>query len=431
MFYNKDNPQWQFSEEQFLSRDEYYRMVGEYDELCKSMLTADVRDFGSKFYGVKETGTPEQQEAKRKKAIFGIGCSMVVFASLVVSLILKQLVIFGYIACAVFLIFGISMIISGRGEVVESTSRANVNRIIGSGMALASIAISLLIVFRNSLAEAEFFIMLFVIVFGITGLILLVCSIMRALSGKLIYTEEINATCTGYVRYVNRDSSDNGGRFVFIHTSPLFNYSYDGVQYEAVWDEFPAKEDPDIALGQSVQVKIDPKHPENIMSPITVHPGSLVFMIIMSLLCIGVGVGLGIFLTTGNAKGMTVETEWNPLIEEINGETGDTRSKVTDDMIQSLYLDKFNITDEWYYETVTVGTRNYTAEGQVITFTDETFNTILYTDGTAPQPGTVMMIFYTVDEDYVDLGYSYKRSFATGDPEEFVYVGSHGAYAAN
>ena len=431
MFYNKDNPQWQFSEEQFLSRDEYYRMVGEYDELCKSMLTADVRDFGSKFYGVKERGTPEQQEAKRKKAIFGIGCIMVVFASLMVSLILKQLVIFGYIACAVLLIFGISMIISGRGDIVESTSRAIINRVIGAGMALASIVILLLIVFRNSLAEAEFFIILFVIVFGMSGLVLLVCSIIRALSGKLIYTEEITATCSGYVRYVDRDSGENGRSHVFIHASPLFTYSYDGVQYESVWDEFPAKEDLNIALGESAPVKIDPKHPENIMSPVTAHPGAVVFMIILSLLCIGVGAGLGIYVTTGAAKGMTVETQWNPLVDDINGEAGDPRSKVTDDMIQSLYLDKLNITDEWYYETATVGTRNYTAEGQVITFTDETFNSILYTDGTAPQPGTVMMIFYTVDEEYLDLGYKYKHSFASGDPEKFVYVGSHGAYDAN
>ncbi|MBR4557578.1 MAG: hypothetical protein IKO15_08865 [Clostridiales bacterium] len=431
MFYNKDNPQWQFNEEQFLSRDEYYRMVGEYDELFKSMLTADVRDFGSKFYGVKETGTPEQQEAKRKKAIFGIICIIIVFASLVVSLILKQLVIFGYIACAVFLIFGISMIISGKGDVVESTSRAVINRVIGAGMALASIAILLLIVFRNSLVEAEFFLMLFVIVFGVSGLVLLVCSIMRALSGKLIYTEEINATCSGYVRYVDRDSSENGRSFVFIHASPLFTYSYEGVQYESVWDEFPAKEDLDIALGQSVPVKIDPRHPENVMSPATAHPGSLVFMIVMSLLCVGVGVGLGIYLTTGAAKGMTVETQWNPLIEEINGETGDSRTKVTDDQIKSLYLDKFNITSEWYYEMVTVATMNYTADGQVITFTDEAFNSILYTDGTAPKPGTVMMIFYTVDEEYVESGGIYKHSFASGDPEKFVYVGSHGAYVAN
>ena len=226
MFYNRDNPQWHLTEEQFLSRDEYYRMVGEYDELCMSMLRTDVRDFGSKFYGVKETGAPEQQEAKRKKAIFGIICIMIVFASLVVSLLLKQLVIFGYIACAVFLIFGISMIISGRGEVVESTSRAIINRVIGAGMALASIVLMLLIVFRNSLAEAEFFIMLFVIVFGMTGLVLLVCSVMRALSGKLIYTEEINATCAGYVRYVDRDSNENGRSHVFIHASPLFTYSY-------------------------------------------------------------------------------------------------------------------------------------------------------------------------------------------------------------
>ena len=80
---------------------------------------------------------------------------------------------------------------------------------------------------------------------------------------------------------------------------------------------------------------------------------------------------------------------------------------------------------------VTFATMNYTADGQVITFTDEAFNSILYKDGTAPKPGTVMMIFYTVDEGYVESGSRYKHSFASGDPEKFVYVGSHGAYVAN
>ena len=131
MFYNKDNPQWQFNEEQYLSQDEYYRIVGEYDELCKSMLSVDIRDMNAKFYGVKDTGTPEEQEQKRKKGIIYAVIAMMVFASLVVSLIFKQLVIFGYIVCAVLLFAGISMTVTGKGEVVESSSRAYLN---GSGI---------------------------------------------------------------------------------------------------------------------------------------------------------------------------------------------------------------------------------------------------------------------------------------------------------
>ena len=426
MFYNRDNPQWQFSEEQYLGRDEYYRIVGEYDELCKNMLRADIRDINSSFYGIKDTGTPEQHEANRKKMIIGIVGGIIVFAALILALLFKQIVIFGYGFSAIFLIAGISMVVSGKGEIVESTSKALMNRFIGAGIALGSAAIIVLIIFRNRLEGAEFFLMLAVLVFGLAGLVMLGVSILKALSGKIIYTEEINATCTGYVRYVDRDSGDNGARFTFIHASPLFSYSYDGVQYEAVWDEFVVKQDLDIAMGQSVPIKVDPKHPENIMSPSMTHPGGMVFMIFMSVVFIAVGVGMGIYIASGAAKGMTVETQWNPIVEEINGEN--SRTKITDDMIKSFYLDKQNITGEWYCETAVVATKEYTANGQSITYTDPTFNGAIYPDGEAPEPGTVLILFYTVDEDFVQYGTKYKRVFGTADPESFEYAGSHGAY---
>ena len=52
MFYNKNNPQWKFNEDQYLSQEEYYRLVDEYDEFCKSMLSVDIRDWNSKLYGI-------------------------------------------------------------------------------------------------------------------------------------------------------------------------------------------------------------------------------------------------------------------------------------------------------------------------------------------------------------------------------------------
>ena len=149
MFYNKDNPQWHFNQEQFLSEEEYDLIVGENIDLAKTMLTSDVRDFGEKIYGVKDLGTVEEQEAKRKKRMLGIIGGAVVFAGLVLALILKQILIFGFVACAVFFAAGISMIVTGKGDIVESSSRARLNRVIGGGMALASLLLVLLMIFRN------------------------------------------------------------------------------------------------------------------------------------------------------------------------------------------------------------------------------------------------------------------------------------------
>ena len=432
MFYNKDNPQWHFNQEQFLSEEEYDLIVGENIDLVKTMLTSDVRDFGEKIYGVKELGTVEEQEAKRKKSMLGIIGGIVVFAGLVLALVLKQILIFGFIACAIFFVVGISMIVTGKGEIVESSSRAHLNRVIGGSMALASLLIALLMIFRNHFAQAEFFILLFILVFGIAGLALIILTILKAMAGKTIYTQEVNATCTGYVRYVSRDETEHHRSVTFINTSPLFSYSVDGVQYEAVWDEFVTKKDSDIALNQTVTIKVDPRHPESIISPVMTHPGVIVFQLVMGLLCFGVAVGLGIYTASGAAKDMTVETSWNPVIEEINGTTEPeiTVLQITDEMIEKYYSDKIQ-NKEWYFDTVTVATKSYASDGLTITFTDNTFVSLICPDGQAPEPGTELMVFYTVDEEYVESGYMYKRIFTTGKPGEFEYVGSHTSYKSN
>jgi len=431
MYFNKDNPQWQLSQEQYLNEEERSRIIYEYDQLCRSMFSVDVRDINSKFYGVKELGTVEQQEAKRKRAIIGIVCGIVVFASLVISLIFKQILIFGYIFCAVFLFAGISTIVTGRGEVVESTSKAYLNRIIGAGISLGSILILLLIIFRNRFEEAEFFILIGVLAFGISGLALLVLSILKPLSGKFIYTEEINATCAGYVRCVERESGEsNHIRHTFIMLSPLFKYSYGGVNYESVWDEFVVNGDSDISLGQTVPVRIDPRHPENIMSPAMKNKGALILKLFLAVVCITVATGMGIYVANGSAKGMTVETSWNPAIERLNGVTESTKKQITDEMVKTQFVDKYNITGEWYYETVVIASKEDSAEGQSVKFTDETFGGILYTGSNVLEPGASLIVFYTVDEEYVQHGTKYKRVFTTADPDTFEYVGSHKAYIA-
>ena len=429
MFYNKDNPQWKFSENQYLTDDEYHELVDDYNELTRSMLSVDFRDINEKFYGIKDNSlTEEEKERKRKKAMIGGICAILVFAGLVLALVLKQIIIFGYMFCAIFLFAGISILITGRGEVVESTSKAIFNRVMGAAMVVASASVLVLMIFRSRFAEAEFFLILFVIVFGIAGLTLLFVALMQAVSGKLIYTEQITAECAGYIRCVSSDSGDNHRRFLFINTSPLFKYSYEGIQYEAVYDDFVVKKDSDISLGQTVQINIDPKHPENIKSPALTHKGALVFEFFMALACVAVAVGLGIYTLSGAAKNMTVETEWNPAINKINGETESSLIQVTDEMIQTLYVDKTDYINEWYIETCTVASVKTTTDGEVISFEDQTFRNVIYPDFNAPEPGTRLVVFYYIDEEYVSYGQSFKRVFTSCTPDQFEYVGSHGAY---
>ena len=427
MLYNKDNPQWFFSEEQHISSEESSRIIRESKQLVTKILKTDVRDFGANVYGVKNDS--EDPDSTRSKSIIGIVIGILVFAGLILSLIFKNLVIFGYIGCGVFLFAGISMLLTGKGEVVESSSRAVLNKVIGFDIALASLLLILLIYFRKQFAGAEVFILIFVITFGLSGITLLFAAVFRTVSGKLIYTREVTATCSGYVRYVSRDSDNHYRGTVFIHTSPLFSYSVDGVQYQAVWDEFVTKQDSDIALGRNVPIKVDPKHPENIKSPVSAHPAIIGFEVFLAVAFAAIAIWLGIYTASGAAKNMKVSSNWAPAAEAINGTTETSRIKVTDDIISEKYKDDLSGNKQWYVETVTVKTKDATNNGHVIYFADETFKGILYKKD-APEPGTVRIAFYTIDEEMLSSGKKYKKVFSIADPETFEYLGSHKAYSA-
>ena len=75
-----------------------------------------------------------------------------------------------------------------------------------------------------------------------------------------------------------------------------------------------------------------------------------------------------------------------------------------------------------------VASTRITADGEVLTFEDETFNEILYPECNAPKPGSELIVYYYIDESRVGSGKRYKRSFTTGEPDKFEYVGTHGAY---
>lgn len=433
MFYYKDNQTWKFSEEQYLSDEAYHELLNEYRDLPGKYATTDVRDLNRDFYGVKDKSlSPEEEEAKRKRSIIGIILGCIVFASLVVSLILKQILIFGFIFCAVFLIAGISLIVTGKGGIVESASRALINRITGVFISLASAAILLLLIFRSHFEGAELLILIACILFGLSGIALPLIFIMKALSGKFIYTEEINAVCKGYVRSVERDEGSNHMMHTFIMSSPLFSYTYNGVQYEALYDEFETKKDSDIAFGQSVPIRIDPKHPEGIMSPVAKQPVAVILPVVMGLMFLGAAIFMGTYVLNGSAKTMTVETQWNPAVNKINGETESTteaKIQLTDEKIEQTYAKEIQNSGGWYVEYVTVADHEDGGNLMIESFTDESFAMIACKKGKEHEPGKKLLCFYTVDKEKLsESGSHYKNCFSFGDPDKVEYKGSHGAY---
>ena len=106
MFFYKDNQTWKFSEDQYLTDEAYHELLDEYFKLPGKYITTDVRDLNRDFYGLKDKSlSPEEEEAKRKRTMIGIILGCVVFASLVVSLILKQILIFCFDSCVNTVLF--------------------------------------------------------------------------------------------------------------------------------------------------------------------------------------------------------------------------------------------------------------------------------------------------------------------------------------
>ncbi|MBP5261046.1 MAG: hypothetical protein J6Z43_02825 [Clostridiales bacterium] len=435
MLYNSKNPQMHFSEDQYLSDEDHHKIISEYDELCKAMLTTDIREINSKFYGIDEPKElTDEEERKKKRTLIFTGLCVIAFIVMAVSLILKQLVIGGLLFCGFFLLAGISLMITGKGEIMESTSNSLKNKVMGGFITLGAVAIMLLIIFRDHFKGAEMFILLFVAAFGLAGLCMLTVSILRALSSKIIYTEQISATCAGYVRMAGTEQSSSGyrRRFTFVSTSPLFRYSYNGMQYDAIFDELPTKKDSDVAMGETVSIRIDPRRPENIMSPVTAHPGVIGFELIMGIIFTVVAVGMGLYTASGLAAGQTVETSWNPLIDKINGETSETTlPQVDDEMIESLYADKIAPGQDWYVEKAVVSERETTEDGIIVSFSDSSFRSLLFVDDSAPEVGTEVWVFYYIDEEYLEYGTGYKRSFVYEKTDVIDYVGQHGSFVEN
>ena len=432
MHYYKDNVTWKFSEEQILSEEGSSELLSEYYDLPRKYMSMDVRDLNRNFYGIKEPElSPEKEAAKRKRAMIGIILGMLVFASLIVALIIKEILIFGFIFSAVFLFAGVSMIFTGKGSIVESASRACINRILGVFISLGAAAIILLLLFRSHFSGAEVSILMGTILFGLSGIALPLVFILKAFSGKFIYTEEVHAVCKGYVRCVDRSEGSNHMMHTFIQTSPLFSYTYNGVQYEAVYDEFETKKNSDIALGQTVPIRIDPRHPEGIQSPVVTHPGVIIFACVMGLLFLGATVFMGTYLAKGSAKNMTVETKWNP---EIYGESGESESvstklQITDAMMEEAFAEDIKGADGWYCELATVSGHEEAQNGIRESYTDEAFCSVICPKGKEHEVGKQILVFYTVDQDLLsEGGIGYKRIFTFGDPDEVDYIGSHGAY---
>lgn len=92
-------------------------------------------------------------------------------------------------------------------------------------------------------------------------LAMLVKTIGYVKAPKTVYSEEVSATCIGYVRTYNSDGDqDSMPVFLPVH-SPVFEYYYGGNKYQSYYDLFLNGKDGKIPVGSETKIRIDPDSP--------------------------------------------------------------------------------------------------------------------------------------------------------------------------
>ncbi|SCW59707.1 Protein of unknown function [Ruminococcaceae bacterium YRB3002] len=430
MLYDRSIEQLFFSKDQYLSDEEYSEIKQKYDEFLKEVLVTDVREMNKKLYGIDE---PERSGgAKVFYYIIG-GCFLAAFVGAVVALVMKSLLIFGYIFAGIFLVGGILSLITP--SVSDMDTRSTSQRYTIRAWAVLMIALALdalvFIFIRDRLTSAELMVYLISTMFAICGIFLCVFAFLNRIMNIKIYSLEVPARCTGYVRRVDYEQRSSGrGRFTEIYTSPLFEYQVNGRAYESVYDVFSYGKDSDISLGETVPIRVDPKEPANVGNPKNRKVSWAVPMIIMGILFACAGFGLIFYAAAGNIKDLTVETSWNALVDG-GGETSaaeTTLIAITDDIVESSYGAAIAGRD-WYIEKAVVHTVSRYEDKVIVSFEDYGFRELLFEPDNAPVKGDELYLMYTLNDDHENMANAYKEVFTYFRADEAQYAGNHTAFA--
>ena len=436
MRYNRDFARLKFSTDQIIDSATCDRLMQEHNDFSQSMLTADIKKLNSMM-----NGTPMDEEESPLKKIFGWILGVIFIGGMIAVIacaVMKNLVLLGYIFSGLFLMAGILMLFGKASMPFNTANALPKTRVTGVYLVCTCSAIIALIAMRGRFLDAELFVWIISVAFGMSGLWLLATALIDMLSGRIIYREAVAARCTGYVRFVDYDNSANGGghhsRFTYIYTSPVFEYSYNGMKYESLYDVFPLGTESDIPYETVTTIKIDPKNPSNVFSPETGSTARFVLMLIMAVMFTAVGSGLAWYTLAGNVADKEVQVEWNPLIERMNSDepvaTEPSSPQITDEWIEETYASSIN-GKEWYYETVTIKEIETEDNEMILYFDDEGAYALWIDKDDSLDVGESIEIFYTLSDDTEEADYGYKSIFTYAKPGEIQYAGSHGAYISD
>lgn len=278
-----------FDERQTLTKDEWYEFQGAYH-------TESMEIIKDSFNAIKDHDDSKYRFSTPKKMLVPI---FICVALIVISVFFKSPLLSLGAFSALFVFAGISTIITGGvSDKKNMLADTAYNRFAGLLLAVTpSLAfLSWFVILRKMSFNDKLFIVIGEVLAGIA--ILLICwPIFQMTAKRRVYTEEVNATCIGYARYIEY-SNDEGTSTAYPKVSPVFEYYYGGERYVSCYDSgsFTTSTDCDVRMGPSV-INISPKYPEGVYNPIITGKAIKIIIGVFLLFCsicafIAVGTGI-------------------------------------------------------------------------------------------------------------------------------------------
>lgn len=250
---------------------------------------------------------PEEKETEEKDAgngkggrrrgiapaVFSVICVLTVLAvivTVILAIIRKDLVLFGYVMCTVVCLMGIGTAVSENDDISYEANIRFGSRLTGSICFLVGAYILILIIIRSTIGQRLLFSLIATGGFFFIGIWLLITGIANTFADKFIYRERIEAACSGFVHHVR---FRKGGR---IFSSPVFSCEYKGRTYESLFDCFIPVTDETYESGKKTEIRIIPGDPSSVWNN---SRGYGVYLIIFSLPFLGVFAMMLYFIATG------------------------------------------------------------------------------------------------------------------------------------
>lgn len=279
---------------------------------------------------------PSDDPVENIKKYFPIGVFFLAVILMFVFSFMKMVAPIVYTFGGVFVFFGIMAAIPGNKNKPlydDVPQNAKLPKWIVSPMViLIGLAIIIPELIVSEIGHAGALVTMAGLGFGFAGILMIAITISGFIKLRS-YSEEVNASCIGYLKSTSSSRDDTGG-MIFIIGTPVFEYYYNGQTYKAFQvDDFRGgRLKPE--RGGTVQIKVNPDDPEDIMFSKSI--AGKVLVIFLALLSLGASVFLFSRLTSVSDEGYHVTT--------LGGKVGDTRAEFNDDTIaKHLSTDNYTI----------------------------------------------------------------------------------------